>query len=168
MTANFQFESLVRQYSAELYRFAFWLSKNPSLAQDVVQEAFLRAWKSMGELREADSAKAWLMTIVRREYLRTLERKRLDTVDIDEVIGREEPSVHDDQGDSDQVRQAMLKLESKYRVPLVLQVLGGLSCQEIASQLQISEAAVMTQLFRARQKLKDILSPAQSVAAEAV
>jgi RNA polymerase sigma-70 factor, ECF subfamily len=164
MSTHQHFESLVRQYSAELYRFAFWLSKNPSLAQDVVQEAFLRAWKSMSELRETESAKAWLMTIVRREYLRTLERKRLDLIDIDDVIGREEPSVQDDSGESDQVRQAMLKLESKYRVPLVLQVLGGFSCQEIANTLQISEAAVMTQLFRARQKLKDILSPALQTA----
>ena len=51
----------------------------------------------------------------------------------------------------------MLKLDVKYREPLLMQVLGGFSCDEIARELDISSAAVMTQLFRARQKLKAML-----------
>ena len=52
----------------------------------------------------------------------------------------------------------MLALEPKYREPLLMQVLGGFSCEEIANELNISNAAVMTQLFRARQKLKAVLT----------
>ena len=52
----------------------------------------------------------------------------------------------------------MQKLEPKYREPLLLQVLGGFSCEEIAHELELTSAAVMTQLFRARQKLKSLLS----------
>ena len=52
----------------------------------------------------------------------------------------------------------MAELDAKYREPLVLQVLGGLSCQEIADELNITRSAVMTQLFRARQQLKDRLA----------
>jgi len=55
------------------------------------------------------------------------------------------------------VRAAMLQLEPKYREPLLLQVLGGFSCEEIARELGLGAAAVMTQLFRARQKLKHLL-----------
>jgi len=55
------------------------------------------------------------------------------------------------------MRAAIARLEPKYREPLVLQVLGGFSCEEIAKQLGITEAAVMTQVFRARQKLKSML-----------
>ena len=56
------------------------------------------------------------------------------------------------------IRAAMHRLEPKYREPLLMQVLGGFSCDEIAQELNISSAAVMTQLFRARQKLKVMLS----------
>jgi RNA polymerase sigma-70 factor (ECF subfamily) len=55
------------------------------------------------------------------------------------------------------MRAAIAKLEPKYREPLVLQVLGGFSCEEIARELGQTEAAVMTQVFRARQKLRSML-----------
>jgi RNA polymerase sigma-70 factor, ECF subfamily len=151
------FANLVRAHQTELYRLAYWLCKNKAQAQDIVQDAFMRAWKSIASLREAGSAKAWLMMIVRREYLRTFERKSYELVTLDaQPIEDSAPDLAA-RGDADAVRQAIAELEPKYRIPLVLQVIGGLSCAEIAQDLRISEAAVMTQLFRARQKIKHAL-----------
>lgn len=157
MTRQQQFDDLVHRYSADLYRFACWLSRDQALAHDLLQETFMRAWRAMDDLRDPVAAKAWLFTIVRREHARTFERKRLDTEDLADLAIEDTAPAADEQSQIDQLRQAMSQLETKYREPLVLQVLGGFSCQEIADQLGITESAVMTQVFRARQKLKLIL-----------
>jgi RNA polymerase sigma-70 factor (ECF subfamily) len=154
---------LVRTYSNELYRYAYWLCQDDALAKDLVQETFLRAWRSIEQLREVAAAKAWLVTIVRREYARLFERKRLPTDDIDDLPIEDQDSPDAAAlSDVDTIRAAMAKLPRKYREPLVLQVVMGMSCREIADQLALSESAVMTQLFRARQKLQEMLLPGSS------
>ena len=154
-----QFDALVRGYSGDLFRYAYWLCGEEALAQDLVQESFLRAWRSLDSLRETSAAKAWLITILRREHARLYERKTPQLVDVDEVEVAEdrEALTPEGAGEDALIRAAMLKLDVKYREPLLMQVLGGFSCEEIARELNISSAAVMTQLFRARQKLKAIL-----------
>jgi RNA polymerase sigma-70 factor (ECF subfamily) len=153
-----QYEAMVRALSADLYRFAFWLSRNESVAQDLVQETFLRAWKNLDSLRDAESAKPWLITILRREHARLYERKRFDTVELDDTVPEEAAFASPERsGDVARVRDAMLKLPDKYREPLAMQVLGGMSCDEIAAATDQQPGAVMTQLFRARQRLKDLL-----------
>lgn len=152
-----QFDALVRAHSGELYRYAYWLCGESALAQDLVQETLLRAWRSLDALRDAGAAKAWLMTILRRERARLFERKAMPTDDVTEMeVGDPNPGP-DASGEDALTRRAIRKLEPKYREPLVLQVLGGYSCAEIAEQLGISESAVMTQVFRARQKLRALL-----------
>lgn len=152
------FDTLVRSLSADLFRFAYWLCKSRTLAQDLLQETYLRAWRSSEDLRDVNSAKAWMMTILRREFLRTFERKRFDLTDLDDLDIADELSPGlDEQNDASQLRQMMAKLEPKYRIPLVLQVIGGLSGAEIASELGSNEATVNTQLFRAREQLKAML-----------
>jgi len=154
-----QFEALVRAHSGDLFRYAYWLCGEEALAQDLAQETFLRAWRSLDALRETNAAKAWLITILRREHARLYERKQFDTTDIAELdLDDRESATPEQIGEDSIVRAAMQKLEPKYREPLLLQILGGFSCEEIASELQLSSAAVMTQLFRARQKLKNLLS----------
>ena len=156
------FSTLVQSLQAELYRLAYWLCKNQAQAQDILQEAYLRAWKSLDNLRDQSASRAWLMTIVRREYLRTFERKQLTTIELDELPLIDDALPLDQVSDVERVRAAIALLETKYRVPLVLQVIGGLSCVEIADELGLSEAAVMTQLFRARQKIKLLLEPSSA------
>ena len=140
-----QFEALVRGHSTDLYRYAYWLCGQEALAQDLVQDTFLRAWRAV---------KAWLITILRREHARLFERKPMPSDDIDDLDLPDPQATPERSTEESRLRQAMASLEPKYREPLVLQVLGGFSCSEIAEQLGLGEAAVMTQLFRARQKLK--------------
>jgi len=139
-----------------MYRYAAWLSRDKAIAEDVVQEALLRAWKSLDALRDKTSAKQWLLTIVRRENARYFERKRLETVDIDNLTASQSAllAVEDDR-ELDDMRQAIYELEDDYREPLVLQVLMGYSTNEIAEQMGLKQGAVLTRLHRARAKLAE-------------
>jgi len=85
-----QFDALVRTLSGDLYRYAYWLCRDNALAQDLLQETFLRAWRSIDSLRESDAAKAWLVTILRREHARLYERKTPQVSDISEIDVQDE------------------------------------------------------------------------------
>jgi RNA polymerase sigma-70 factor (ECF subfamily) len=146
------FEQAVRAYSADLYRFAYWLCRDRHAAEDLVQEACLRAWKSWLELREPAQAKAWLMTIVRHEYARSFSRKRNET-NLDDMDETQLPSMPSFEAGLE-TAQVVGLLPETYREPLLLQVLGGFSCAEIAGMLGTTEGAVMTRLTRARQALR--------------
>jgi RNA polymerase sigma-70 factor (ECF subfamily) len=150
-----RFETLARAWSTDLYRYGMWLCGNDALAKDLVQETFLRAWKALDNLKDPLAAKSWLITILRREYARTFERKVPKFTDVDTVVVREDDELEpDDRTERELLRQGMMRLPQKYREPLMLQVVMGYSCAEIATQLGISKSAVMTQLFRAREQLK--------------
>lgn len=155
MSQKLSFDEVVATYHDDLARYSFWLCRDKPLSQDLVQETFLRAFKAYDRLREQKAVKSWLITILRREYARTFEKKVPDLVDIeDQVIADDSIESHDEVSDSEQLRAAIATLPIKYREPLVLQVIMGFSCQEIADELEISKSAVMTQLFRAREQLR--------------
>ncbi|HTT01699.1 MAG TPA: sigma-70 family RNA polymerase sigma factor [Steroidobacteraceae bacterium] len=141
----------------ELLRFACWLTRDRSLAEDVVQEALLRAWRSRDALEDAAAARGWLFTIVRREHARLYERKRLEMTNLHDAIASEDTELAQ-AGDADlaDLRLAILRLPDDYRIPLVMQVMGGFTTTEIASELELSPGAVLTRLFRARNKLRTI------------
>ncbi len=143
-------------YHQDMYRYAAWLSRDKAIAEDVVQEALLRAWKSLDKLRDEGSAKQWLLTIVRRENARYFERKRLETVDIDNLTASQAALLAvEDNDELDDMRQAIYELDDEYREPLVLQVLMGFSTNEIAEQMGLKQGAVLTRLHRARARLKE-------------
>jgi RNA polymerase sigma-70 factor, ECF subfamily len=150
----------------DLLRFAHWLARDRSLAEDIVQESLLRAWRSRDSLKDRGAARAWLLTIVRREHARLYERKRLELVSLDEALESQAPAkATDPEGDLFTLRNAIMKLPIEYREPLLLQVLGGFSTEEIARELALSSTAVLTRLFRARNKLRAScgMSPAPDV-----
>lgn len=154
-----RFENLVGALHADLYRYAAWLCRDPGIAEEVVQESLLRAWKSFASLRDDAAAKPWLLTIVRRENARYFERKRLETVDVDELTPAQAAMIadghHADRNDdTDEMRAAIFSLADDYREPLVLQVLLGFSTSEIAEMMGIRPGAVLTRLHRARNQLK--------------
>ena len=151
-----RFDSLVTVFYPDMYRFAAWLSRDKAIAQDVVQEALLRAWKSLDSLRDDSAAKQWLLTIVRRENARYFEKRRLETVDIDNLSATQAALLADAPNEElDDLRTAIFALDADYREPLVLQVLMGYSTNEIAEMMGLKQGAVLTRLHRARHKLKD-------------
>jgi len=158
---HLEFEALVHAYSVDLYRYAYWLCKEKSLAEDIVQETFVRAWKALDKLKDAKAAKAWLITIMRREMARHFKKYPAVDLPLDEVedIQNEEGL---DSVSSIALHQAIATLPAEYCEPLLLQVLGGYSCNEIAEILNINPGAVMTRTFRARQKLHRLLGDEQT------
>jgi RNA polymerase sigma-70 factor (ECF subfamily) len=130
------------------------LCRNRAMAEDLVQETFMRAWRFLDRLREESKAKSWLMTTLRREFARQFERYQppFDDVELEQIAGGDaiNPEVW-------AVRRGLAKLPDKYREVLVLQVIGGYTGTEMAEMLELPRATVNTRLFRARQQLREIL-----------
>ena len=164
--AQARFELFVRCYSADIFRYAITLSRNRTLAEDLVQETFLRAWRRLETLREDAKAKSWLMTTVRREYLRYLQRLRGDfeSCDTNELAALDTSASVPGTSDEEVVHEAIMALPGIHRDVLALQVLGGFSGAEIGQMLGIPRATVNTRLFRARQNLKRRLREAETPA----
>ncbi len=149
-----RFESMTRAHEGDLFRFAFWLCRDHSVAQDLVQETLLRAWRSFDSLRDESAARYWLITILRRENARMYERKRHPTQDIDELTPAEQGLLaNTPDTDLADLREAISQLKPDYREPLVLQVLMGFSTKEIAELMGVKQGTVLTRVYRARKML---------------
>ena len=152
-----RYEALVNVYSADLYRFAYWICHDPDIAQDLVQETCLRAWKSLDSLLDDKSAKAWLFTILRRENARRFERKQHPLVDIDDHDVADSSDLSQDM-DSELLLRKISGLADEYKEPLLLQLIAGFSAEEIAEQLSLNKNTVLTRLVRAKNQLKTSLT----------
>ncbi|MFM1896626.1 MAG: hypothetical protein RLZZ385_1700 [Pseudomonadota bacterium] len=155
-----RYNALVDSLYQDVYRYAYWLCRNQPLAEDLVQETFLRAWRSLDSLQNDKAAKAWLFTILRRENARLYERYRPELVDVeDQPLADKSVNEPDAIMDREILHNAINRLEAEYRDPLLLQVIGGFSGKEIAEILDLNNNTVMTRLFRARGKLKQQFFP---------
>lgn len=152
-----RYEALVKALHADIFRYAMWLIKDKAIAEDVVQETFLRAWKSLDSLKDEGAAKSWLITILRRENARRFERKQFDLVDIDDVAVAAPNELADTALEHRELRRIISSLSEEYREPLMLQIIMGFSGDEIAVQLNLNKNTVMTRLFRARNQIKEAL-----------
>jgi RNA polymerase sigma-70 factor (ECF subfamily) len=158
LTKQRRYDSLVRALHTDIFRYAFWLCGDKHVAEDITQETFLRAWRSLDSLNDDKAAKAWLITILRRENARRFERKQFNYSDVEQELLEDVLSTSHEQ-DTEQywLRRQIGKLDIEYREPLLLQLIGGFSGDEIATMLELNRNTVMTRLFRARNQLKDAL-----------
>ena len=155
-----RFDALVTTHLNDLFRYAYWLTGNRTLADDLVQETLLRAWRAIDSLAQPAAAKGWLITILRRENARRFERYRPEEAAIAvEELGSSRRD-YDTSTEAFVLRQALSALGPEYRDPLLLQVIHGYSQKEIAAHLGISVAGAGTRLFRARQKLRELIGEA--------
>ncbi|VAW56824.1 RNA polymerase ECF-type sigma factor [hydrothermal vent metagenome] len=153
-----RFDILVKAFYQDAYRYAYWICKSKPLAEDLVQEAYLRAWKHFDKLNDEKAAKAWLFTIIRRENARQYERYQPDLVDIDDVPVNDMGISPMNHSEHSIVQRHIANLDREFREPLILQLVGGFKAEEISQILDLNKNTVLTRLFRARNKLKkDIL-----------
>src|SRR5437762_10319133 len=159
------FEEAMLPHLDAAHNLARWLLHNEQDAQDVVQEAYLRAFKSFGGFH-GSNGRAWLLTIVRNTSYTLLKKNRaVDlTTPFDEEIhasGHESVSpatILEQSEDAELVREAMDELPVEFREILTLRHLEGLSYKEIADIAQVAPGTVMSRLARARARLKQGLA----------
>ncbi|HWD06754.1 MAG TPA: sigma-70 family RNA polymerase sigma factor [Amycolatopsis sp.] len=150
------FDTLVRRHTPMMYRVALRITGSPAEAEDVVQEAWLAAWRSLGTFRHESAVSTWLYRVVANGSLALVRRNR-PTVPIETVPPHEVPT---DDGSPerqvvraeqvDEVLRAIARLDVAQRVPLVLRELEGLSYEEVAEVLEVSIPALRSRLHRAR------------------
>ena len=163
-TSPGNFESSVLPHLDAAYNLARWLTRKDQDAQDMVQEAYLRAFRFFGSFRGGDT-RAWLLKIVRNTCYTQLENNRpqeLATFD-EEIHSEDDGSMNPEtlllrSADSQLLRQALDELPMKFREVLVLRELEGLSYSEIAEVSNIRLGTVMSRLSRARERLRQSLA----------
>jgi RNA polymerase sigma factor (sigma-70 family) len=174
MKTGQDFERLALPHLDAAYNLAHWLVRNPADAQDVVQDAYLRAFRSFGQFAGGD-IRPWLLTIVRNVAYRSLSvRKRsANVISIEDALsGRDEkappaltsaePTAEDvlvGEADAAAVRAALALLAPGFREVVVLRDMEGLSYQDIATVMNIPIGTVMSRLARARAQLRERLAP---------
>ena len=159
------FEALMLPHLDAAHNLAKWLLRNEQDAQDVVQEAFLRAFKSFGGFH-GSNGRAWLLTIVRNTSYTLLKEKRVAdfTATFDEeihAIGHESvnpAAILEHAEDAELITKAVEELPAEFREILTLRHQEGLSYKEIAEIVKIPPGTVMSRLARARAKLKECLA----------
>ena len=159
------FEETMLPHMDAAHNLAKWLLRNEEDAQDVVQEAFLRAFKSFSGFH-GSNGRAWLLTIVRNTSYTLLKKNRaVDlTTTFDEEIhtaGHESVSpaiILEHSETAELIKEAMDELSVQFREILVLRHLEGLSYREIADVAQIPPGTVMSRLSRAHAELKEYLA----------
>ncbi len=165
------FDDTVLPHLDALFNYARWLTKNDADAEDVVQDACLRAMRYLASLRDADP-RAWLFAIVRNAWYSRLSRRSAasDSAPLD--TERDDPP--DEELDPEErllqqhtvarVRRALEQLPVDFREVLVLRELEGLSYKEIADVLHVPVGTVMSRLARGRQRLAATLKLAPTEA----
>ncbi|HEX4266003.1 MAG TPA: sigma-70 family RNA polymerase sigma factor [Verrucomicrobiae bacterium] len=157
------FEQMVMPHLDAAYNLARWLAGNDQDAQDVAQEATLRAFKFFGSFR-GDNARSWLLSIVRNTFYTWLRKNRPmeKTVDIDdETLEIEDSSAQSEPvpfADADAVCRAIAGLPVEFREIVILREMEGFSYKEIAEMAEVPIGTVMSRLARARKLLQKRLA----------
>jgi RNA polymerase sigma-70 factor (ECF subfamily) len=151
-------ESLVREHSRFLFKVAYGVLRNLHDAEDVVQEVFLRLYRSGA--KDVVDMRAWLASIAFRLAIdRTRKPQAARLVEVErrsDDPDAERVAIHRQQ--VDRVSKLIVSLPEKLRYPLILSALKELNSREIAGMLGITEASVRGRIFRARQLLKEKLA----------
>jgi len=155
------FEEVVLPHLDAAFNYARWLTKNDADAEDVVQDAYVRALRFFSSLR-SDDARAWLFTIVRNTAYTWLRKTRAfePVTQFDEQVvttGIDTPNPEQlllQKADGRLVEQAMSQLPVRFREILVLRELEGLSYKEIADVMGVPMGTVMSTLSRARERFR--------------
>jgi RNA polymerase sigma-70 factor, ECF subfamily len=175
VAARVGFEEEALPHLDAVYRFALRLSGEPDQAEDLVQETFLRAYRSWDQYTRGTAAKSWLFTICRNVFLRTRERgKRHDEI-VKENAGPASTGVDpvnplwlsvrsvDPEGEffdsivDERILESIQELQEDFRAVVVLSDVEGLSYQEISELLDIPVGTVKSRLFRGRRQLQRVL-----------
>ena len=177
---NASFNEAALEHLDALYGYAMTLTREPSEAEDLLQETYLRAVKAFGQLAPGSKLKAWLFVIMRNAWLNELRRRRnrpgiveFDPDDDNVLLWPD--ALMDDPHliylrklEREEIREAIESLPRQSREIVVLRDIEVFSYQEIATMLVCPAGTVMSRLSRARGRLRRLLSSPKSLTAKAV
>lgn len=151
---------LYQLYSRAMYNICMRMMNNREDAEDMLQESFTEAFRKLHSFRYEATFGAWLKRVVVNRCINGLRRRNSALINVDniEVFDTQDVVFEDAELDVQRIRNAMEKLPDGYRVVFSLYLLEGYDHQEISQIMGISESTSKTQLFRAKVKLKEILT----------
>ena len=169
--AQIEFQALVEAHSTELYRFAYWLCRDRGRAEDLVQETFLRAFRTFGNFERGTNARAWLFTILHSVYVNAYHHARrenarylIDASKLDSAIESASLDHYNErQGTADfsdchgDLMAALNRLPDNFRLAVSLVDIEELTYEEAAAVLGCPVGTVRSRLFRGRKLLGDAL-----------
>jgi RNA polymerase sigma-70 factor (ECF subfamily) len=167
------FERIMRRHNQLLFRAARSIVRNDAEAEDVAQEAWMRAWRGLGKYRAESKLSTWLVRIVINEALGRLRRKSAHVIPLEAAMISPEPetqaalSEEPERGPEQSIQRAQMRklmearislLPEAFRIVFMLRAIEEMSNEEVAHALDISESTVRTRFFRARSLLRESLA----------
>jgi len=145
------FEALMTRYQAPLFRYLRGLLGDQEQARDLVQETFLRAYRSIGSLEDPGLLRSWLYRIAHNQAYSALRRRRLISW-LPLTFGQHISTPAPDRGaiEAARIAEALTRLPVQLRAPLLLHLVAGFSYAEVADLLQVSEGTVRMRISRGR------------------
>jgi len=164
-----EFTKEAMQYAPQLYSAALRMTRNPADAEDLVQETYLRAYRSYASFEQGTNLRAWLFRILTNQYInsyRARQRRPIET-DVEDVedlylyhrignLGAASRSAEDtlfDMFTDDEVKTALEELPENFRIPVLLADVEGFSYKEIAEMIDVPIGTVMSRLHRGRKAM---------------
>jgi RNA polymerase sigma-70 factor (ECF subfamily) len=169
------FQAQAMQYAPQLYSAALRMTRRPADAEDLVQETFLKAYRSFGTFEEGSNLRAWLYRILTNTYINMYRAKQRrpqesDLADVEDLylyrrIGAIEAAASSRSAEDqlfdlftdDEVKDALESLPENFRLPVLLADVQGFSYKEIAEMLDIPIGTVMSRLHRGRKAMQRAL-----------
>jgi RNA polymerase sigma-70 factor (ECF subfamily) len=175
MSAKDKFTSDAMQYASQLFSTALRMTRNRSDAEDLVQETYIKGWRSFHTFQEGTNLRAWLFRIMTNTYINKYNAKKrkgteVELDDIEELfLYKRLGSIDQSQLSSsaedqmlelftdDEVKNALESLPEDFRIPVLLSDVDGFSYKEIAEMLEIPIGTVMSRLHRGRKAMQKML-----------
>jgi RNA polymerase sigma-70 factor, ECF subfamily len=175
MNANEQFTTDAIQYAPQLFSTALRMTRNRSDAEDLVQETYIKGWRSFHTFQEGTNLRAWLFRIMTNTYINkyNAQKRKGTEVELDDIeelfLYKRLGSIDQSQLSSsaedqmlelftdDEVKNALESLPEDFRMPVLLSDVDGFSYKEIAEMLEIPIGTVMSRLHRGRKSMQKML-----------
>lgn len=159
---NAAFEGIVRRWQSPLVNLAWRFCRDRARAEEMAQEAFLRAWRNLGQFRGESAFSTWLFSLATNLYRTELRRIPATPLSLDEIAEPADPRISaaafDDDSRDEALRRAVLALPPKYRDAVLLFYFHEQDVPAAARTLRIPEGTVKARLFRGRELLRSKFS----------
>jgi RNA polymerase sigma-70 factor, ECF subfamily len=153
------YSKLVKDYSSRIFAICYSMLSSRDDAEDVTQQAFLKGFSDIKQLRDIDKFGPWITQIAKHMCLDLLRKRKLNNMALKQMAENDLKDESDyDQDKCSSLQSVLTQLTEEYRLPLMLYYFDGQSTKKIAESLEITVATAQTRLSRARKMLRQLLS----------